>query len=639
MVASPSGDRLYVTGQSWNNTDNSYAGAAGGLDIATVAYDSATGTQLWVTRYNGPQQHFDQPHAIAVSQDGRHVFVSGIQNWDIINNYELVGDYVTIAYDAETGAQLWATGYQAPGPYPTRCCGVNHTQYSSALALVVSPDGSAVYVTGASGQSPGDGPMEAFTTVAYDAATGAQLWVRRYDAASGNNATGLAIAVSPNGKTVYTTGFGGVGPNHSEVVSFAYDAATGADVWAAHDDYGNSNANVGRSIAISRGGSRIYVSGEEDQQAISQTSNYGVIAYEAGTGTPLWHVIYAAPNSGYNAPFGIALSPDGTRLAVTGRSSGPAEGGVFATFIASYSTLAIDTANGTQRWSAQYLPPTDTFNIARAVAFSPDNSRLYVTGQAGKSLVAGGSDYASVAYDAASGSVLTTLRYNSSSSGNDLDFASALAVENSGATLFVSGGFIYPGGQPNGDHGDFGTLRFDIPAVQLNSVVSRKTHGSAGTFDVNLPLTGPLGIECRSGGTNGDYTLVFTFANTLASVAGASVTSGTGSVSSSNIDSSDAHNYIVNLTGVTNAQVIAVSLSKVTDSAGNASSAVSASMGVLIGDVNASGRVDAADVSLVRQQTLQPVTASNFREDINASGRIDAADVSITRQQTLTSLP
>jgi len=58
---------------------------------------------------------------------------------------------------------------------------------------------------------------------------------------------------------------------------------------------------------------------------------------------------------------------------------------------------------------------------------------------------------------------------------------------------------------------------------------------------------------------------------------------------------------------------------------------------VLFGDVNGSRRVDAADVSLVRQQTLQSGTSSNFGEDINASGRIDVADVSIARQQTLTS--
>jgi hypothetical protein len=34
---------------------------------------------------------------------------------------------------------------------------------------------------------------------------------------------------------------------------------------------------------------------------------------------------------------------------------------------------------------------------------------------------------------------------------------------------------------------------------------------------------------------------------------------------------------------------------------------------------------------------LQSGTSSNFREDINASGGIDVADVSIARQQTLTS--
>src|SRR5439155_26883294 len=96
------------------------------------------------------------------------------------------------------------------------------------------------------------------------------------------------------------------------------------------------------------------------------------------------------------------------------------------------------------------------------------------------------------------------------------------------------------------------------PPIQLLGVVSRKVHGSAGTFDVNLPLDGS-GIECRSGSANGDYTLVFSFANTLTTVGGASVTSGIGSVSTSAIGT-DAHQYIVNLTGVTNAQHLSISL-------------------------------------------------------------------------------
>jgi hypothetical protein len=186
------------------------------------------------------------------------------------------------------------------------------------------------------------------------------------------------------------------------------------------------------------------------------------------------------------------------------------------------------------------------------------------------------------------------------------------------------------------------TIRFTAPLpppVQLLSASSRMTHDGAGTFDIDLPLTGNPGIEPRSGGANGDYTLVFTFANSLTSVTSGSVTTGTGSVASSNIDSNDPHNYIVNLTGVTNAQTITVSLTNVNDSAGNFSPTVSAQMGVLLGDVNATGRVDAADVSQVRQQTLQPITSANFRNDINVTGRIDAADVSVVRQQTLTSLP
>ena len=186
-----------------------------------------------------------------------------------------------------------------------------------------------------------------------------------------------------------------------------------------------------------------------------------------------------------------------------------------------------------------------------------------------------------------------------------------------------------------------GSFKFPtcVPSpVSLAGVASRKTHGNSGTFDVNLPLTGARGVECRSGGPNGNYTIIFTFANVLVNVADAKVTSGTGTVSSSAMGN-DPHQYIVNLTGVTNAQYITVSLTNVYDSAGNSSSVVSAPMGVLLADVDASGRVDATDVFQVRQQTLQNATSSNFRNDVEESGRIDSTDVFITRQQSLTSLP
>jgi hypothetical protein len=104
---------------------------------------------------------------------------------------------------------------------------------------------------------------------------------------------------------------------------------------------------------------------------------------------------------------------------------------------------------------------------------------------------------------------------------------------------------------------------------------------------------------------------LFTFANILANVASAKVTSGTGTVSSSAIGS-DTHQYVVNLTGVANAQVIPVSLTNVYDSAGNRTAAISAPMGVLLGDTTGDNSVNSADISQTKSQSGNPVTNSNF---------------------------
>src|SRR5438132_14430129 len=109
------------------------------------------------------------------------------------------------------------------------------------------------------------------------------------------------------------------------------------------------------------------------------------------------------------------------------------------------------------------------------------------------------------------------------------------------------------------------------------SAFSRKTHGAAGTFDIPLPLTGNVGVECRLGPT---YQMIIDFPSSV-TVQSASVTSGTGMVSSFSVSGSEV---TVNLTGVTNAQRITVTLFNVND--GTHMGNVPVSMGVLIGDVN-----------------------------------------------------
>jgi hypothetical protein len=176
----------------------------------------------------------------------------------------------------------------------------------------------------------------------------------------------------------------------------------------------------------------------------------------------------------------------------------------------------------------------------------------------------------------------------------------------------------------------------------LALAASRMMHGAAGTFDLTLPLSGVAGIESRNGPIASAYTVVFTFANALTSVASVSATA-TGGIqpgpSSGSIDPNDAHNYIANLTGVPNAQYITVTLGNVSDSDGNFSSAVPTVMGLLIGDTTANGTVNASDVGQTKARSGQAVDATNFRTDVTVSGSINASDVGLVKSKAGTFLP
>ncbi len=189
-----------------------------------------------------------------------------------------------------------------------------------------------------------------------------------------------------------------------------------------------------------------------------------------------------------------------------------------------------------------------------------------------------------------------------------------------------------------GGRSDLGVVfRLIIPPVQLVSVVSRKTHGDAGTYDVALPLTGNPGIECRSGGASNDYRLVFTFVNNT-TVASASVTGGMGSVSSSSLGP-NPNQYTVNLTGVTNAQYLTVTLNGALDSTGNSGNVVGPRMGVLIGDTTSDGFVNSADIAQAKSQSGQLVTGSNFREDVTIDGNLNSGDIALVKSKSGTALP
>ncbi|MFL6568579.1 MAG: choice-of-anchor Q domain-containing protein, partial [Chthoniobacterales bacterium] len=188
---------------------------------------------------------------------------------------------------------------------------------------------------------------------------------------------------------------------------------------------------------------------------------------------------------------------------------------------------------------------------------------------------------------------------------------------------------------------DIGAFEFGgtvPPPVSLGSLASRKTHPGVGDFDLNLPLTGPVGVESRSGGANGVFTLVLTFSNPLANVGTVSVTSGAGRVSMSAIGS-DPHQYFVTLSGVSNAQKLGLTANNVTDSLGSHSDTVSVVMGLLVGDANGDAVVNSADATIARNRSGQLVDATNFRTDFNVDGVINSADATIARNNSGQSVP
>ena len=170
--------------------------------------------------------------------------------------------------------------------------------------------------------------------------------------------------------------------------------------------------------------------------------------------------------------------------------------------------------------------------------------------------------------------------------------------------------------------------------LQLTSVVSRKTQGAAGDFDVDLPLTDSAGVECRS--TGGNHTLVFTFTNNVVS-GNASVTSGVGTVSGSPIFSNNT--MTVNLTGVSDQQQITVTASNVMDTFGQTLPDTAVNAVILAGDTNGNRTVNAADVAQTKAQQGAPVDPTNFRTDVNANGTINAADTSLVKANAGNSVP
>ena len=168
----------------------------------------------------------------------------------------------------------------------------------------------------------------------------------------------------------------------------------------------------------------------------------------------------------------------------------------------------------------------------------------------------------------------------------------------------------------------------------LSGAVSRKIHGSAGPFDIDL-LTG--GIECRSGGASNDYQVVVTFASPV-TLSSTNVVPGTGGTASlSGTPTMTGNQLTINLTNVSNAQRLTINLLGVNDGTNTRDLAIP--MAVLLGDTNNDGFVNVGDTVVVRNHAGETIDSTNFRNDVNEDGLINVGDTVIVRSASGTALP
>jgi uncharacterized delta-60 repeat protein len=606
--------------------------SAGGLNQAKAAsgdLDTTFGTAGTVrTDFRG---NFDEAKAVVIQRDGKIVAAGSSYSGS-----NTVQDFIVARYNAN-GSRDDSFGNN--GKVTTDFFG----NVDSINAIVIQPD-DKILVAGTAQLAGSGSTPRIFALARYNSDGSPDPTFGSAGVVTtnfgGNFASASAVMLQPDGKIVVagSADFNPAIPNSGQDFALARYNANGS----LDGTFGNGGKVVldffggfdqANAAALQPDG-KIIVAGSAPSTSSNQDIGFALARFnpdgrpdlDFGSGGKQITHLY---DRGAQAN-GVVLQPDG-KIVLAGTAPHSAARGTGSSdfALARYNTNGLlDSSFGTGGLTAIPFPDGAT-EQGNALVLSPD----------GKIVVAGAAfvtfstpaDFALARYNP-DGSFDTTF-----GSGGIVrtDFAGAADIAQ--AIAIQSDGNVVAAGKIFRNNYDLALARYvnDVaPTATLAfSAVSRKIHGDT-PRDISLPLTGSLGIECRDGGPTNDYQVLFTFANAV-TFSSAAVTSGIGSVSSSSGNGTTT--VTVNLTGVTNAQRITITLAGVSD--GSNTTDIAVQMGVLIGDTTGNGIVNATDISQTKLQTGQTVTNANFREDVGANGSTNASDVSLVKLHSGTSLP
>jgi DNA-binding beta-propeller fold protein YncE len=251
LAVSPDSSKMFVTGKSWQPPRQIPA-----LQSVTIAYAAATGDDLWMARFEDPDFGGNRARAIGVSPDGTHVYVAG-------HGIRLArprdAGYLTLAYDAESGQQLWQADAGRLG---------------WAYSLAVSADGERLLVTGEDG------------TVAFDAVTGRELWVAK------QGARGEFVVTSTTSERAFVS-LGERYIGRPKFLTSALDQLSGMSVWSSTYNASESSHDVAMSLSSSTDGNMVYTTGwSQPSYDEIRLRDAVTLAYNSATGEERWLARY-----------------------------------------------------------------------------------------------------------------------------------------------------------------------------------------------------------------------------------------------------------------------------------------------------------------------------------------------------------